>query len=86
MSGEFDSTKPEQRAQIFVKLSFRELYDSKLSGLHLVDNMLIIHWIKIAQRQKGRLWVHETPTLEVIFITLTENSSAVTNYYHGPQK
>ena len=49
MSGEFDfrkdsqSTKSEQRPQIFVKLSFRELRDSKLSGLHAFDNMAIIH-------------------------------------------
>ena len=49
MSGEFDSrkdlqsTKLERRDQIFVKLSFRELYDSKLSGLHAFDNMAIIH-------------------------------------------
>ena len=49
MSGEFDSrkdsqsTKFEQRPQIFVKLSFRELCDSKLSGLHASDNMAIIH-------------------------------------------
>ena len=49
MSGEFDSkedfqsTKFEQRPQIFVKLSFRELCDSKLSGLHAFDNMAIIH-------------------------------------------
>ena len=49
MSGEFDSrkdsqsTKSEQRPQIFVKLSFRELWDSKLSGLHPFDNMPIIH-------------------------------------------
>ena len=49
MSGEFDSrkdsqsTKFEQRSQIFVKLSFRELCDSKLSGLHTFDNMAIIH-------------------------------------------
>ena len=49
MSGEFDSrkdsqsTKFEQRPQIFVKLSFRELWDSKLSGLHPFDNMTIIH-------------------------------------------
>ena len=49
MSGEFDSrkdsqsTKFEQRPQIFVKLSFRELRDSKLSGLHAFDNMVIIH-------------------------------------------
>ena len=31
------------RLQIFVKLSFRELYNSKLSGLHPFDNMAIIH-------------------------------------------
>ena len=49
MSGEFDSrkdsqsTKFEQRPQIFIKLSFRELCDSKLSGLHAFDNMAIIH-------------------------------------------
>ena len=49
MSGEFDSrkdsqsTKFEQRPQIFVKLSFRELCDSKLSGLHAFDNITIIH-------------------------------------------
>ena len=49
MSGEFDSrkdlqsTKFEQRPQIFVKLSVREFFDSKLSGLHAFDNMTIIH-------------------------------------------
>ena len=49
MSDKFDSrkdshsTKFEQRPQIFVKLSFRELCDSKLSGLHPFDNMVIIH-------------------------------------------
>ena len=49
MSGEFDrrkdlqSTKFEWRPQIFVKLSFRELSNSKLSGLHAFDNMAIIH-------------------------------------------
>ena len=31
-------TKFEQRSQIFVKLSFRELCDSKLSSLHAFDN------------------------------------------------
>ena len=47
MSGEFDSrkdsqsTKFERRPQIFVKLSFRELCDSKLSGLHASDNIAI---------------------------------------------
>ena len=49
MPGEFDSrkdsqsTKFEQRPQIFIKLSFRELCNSKLSGLHAFDNMVIIH-------------------------------------------
>ena len=35
--------------------------------------------LKRGQNQKGRLWVHETPILEVTFVTLTENSSVVTN-------
>ena len=49
MSGEFDSRKDsvsikfEQRPQIFVKVSFRELCDSKLSGLYPFENMAIIH-------------------------------------------
>ena len=49
MPREFDSrkdsqsTKFERKPQIFVKLSFRELCDSKLSGLHAFDNMAIIH-------------------------------------------
>ena len=52
MSGEFDSskdshlTKLDQRPQIFVKLSFRELCGSKSSGLHPFDSMAIIHEIK----------------------------------------
>ena len=49
MSGEFDSrkdsqsTKVERTPQIFLKLSFKEFCDSKLSGLHPFDNMAIIH-------------------------------------------
>ena len=49
MSGEFDSrkdshsTKFERKPHLFEKLSFRDLCDSKLSGLHLFDNMAIIH-------------------------------------------
>ena len=48
MSGEFDSrkdshsTKFEGRSLTFVKLNFRELCDSKLTGLHPLDNMAII--------------------------------------------
>ena len=37
----FTSNKIEQRPQIFVKLSFRELSDSKVSGLCPFDNMAI---------------------------------------------
>ena len=49
MSEEFDLRKDsqsknfKQRLQILVKLSFRELCNSKLSGLHPFDNMTIIH-------------------------------------------
>ena len=52
MSGEFDSrkdsysTKLQRRPQIFIKLSFRELCGSKLSGLHPFDGMVIIHCVK----------------------------------------
>ena len=49
MPGEFDSRKDsqsakfERRSRIFVNLSFRELCDSKLSGLHAFDNMAVIY-------------------------------------------
>ena len=49
MSREFDSrkdsqsTKFEGRPGIFIKLSFRELCDSKVSGLYAFDNMAVIH-------------------------------------------
>ena len=52
MPGEFDSrkdshsTKFEQKPQIFARLSFRKLYDSKLSGFQCFDNMAINHCIK----------------------------------------
>ena len=36
-----------------MKLSIRELCDSKLSGLHHSDNMATIE-LKIDQKQKGR--------------------------------
>ena len=35
------STKFEQKPQIYIKLSFRELRNSNLSGLHSFDNMTI---------------------------------------------
>ena len=40
------STKLERRPQLFVKLSFRELCGSKLSGLHPFDKMAITHSVK----------------------------------------
>ena len=52
MSGESDSrknshsTKFEWRPRKFKKLSFRELYNSKLSSLHPFDNMATDHWVK----------------------------------------
>ena len=57
MSGEFDlrkdsySTKFEERPQIFIRLGFREFYDSKLSGLHPFDNYGQISW-KYTHHQK----------------------------------
>ena len=35
--------------------------------------------LKICHKQKGSLWVYATPILDVILVTLTENSSALTN-------
>ena len=51
MSREFDLRRKsqlrkfDQRPQIFVKLNFRELCKSKLSGLHAFHNMAIIIWV-----------------------------------------
>ena len=90
MSGESDSrkdshsTESKERPQILIKLHFRELCDSKLTGLHTFDNWPFYD-LKISQKDKGRLWVHETPILELIFVTLTENSSVVTNNTQEPQ-
>ena len=39
----------------------------------------MIHNLKISQKQKGRLSVHETAILKVIFETQTENTSVITN-------
>ena len=48
MSREFDSrkdshsTKFKQQPLIFVQLSFRELWDLKLPGLHPFDDLVVI--------------------------------------------
>ena len=80
ISREFDwrkdahATELKQRPQIFRKLSFIELCDSKLSGLHPFEKMAINHWVKIGRKQKNRI------------VMLTENSSIITNDTQGPQK
>ena len=83
MSWEFDSrkdshtTKFNWRPEIFIKLSFRELCDSKLSGLHLLYNMVIIHWVKKTSKTECRLRVIKKPILDIIFVTLTGNWSVM---------
>ena len=56
--------------------------DSKLSGLHTFESTTI----SLVKKPKNRLWVHETLISEVIFTTLTENSSAITIDSLGPSK
>ena len=53
--------------------------DSNLLGVYPFVNMAIFTELKIGQKQKGRLWVYEKPILELIFLTITENSSVITN-------
>ena len=60
MPGEFDSrrdshsAKFRQRPQIFVKLSFRELCDSKLFGLHPFDNMATALLVNIGHHEQKK--------------------------------
>ena len=61
MSGEFDSRKDshpvklEQRLGIWVKLSFRELNDPKVSELRSFDNMDILLSHKRDRNREGML-------------------------------
>ena len=80
------STNLEQRPWILVKLSSIVLCDSKLSGLHPFNNMVIIHQLKIGKKQKSKLCVHDKPIPEVILFTLTESSSIITNDTQGSWK
>ena len=41
---------------------------------------------KRAKNRKGGLWVYETLILEIIFVTLSEDSSVVENYTQGPHE
>ena len=62
MSGKFDShlTKRELRPQILVKLSYRELCNSKLSGLRPFYNMTI-KLKKVKNRKLGCEFIrHQT--------------------------
>ena len=74
ISGTFDSRKDshptqlERRPYILVKLSFRELWDSKLPGLPSFHNTTKSMSQKRGKNQIGMLWVHETLILEVIFV------------------
>ena len=62
-----------------VKPSFRELRDLGLCGLHTFENMTISLSQKRGKNQRRTLRVHETPMLELTFVTLTENLSVLTN-------
>ena len=64
----------------------RELCDSKLSSLCAFDNMAIALSQKSGKNQKGCLWVQETPILEIIFVTLSEDSPVTANYTQGPRE
>ena len=77
------STNLEQRPWILVKLSFIVLSDSKLSGLHPFNNMVIIHQLKIGKKQKSKLCVHDKPIREVILFTLTESSCIINKWHLG---
>ena len=46
------SIKLKERLEILVKLIFRELCDSKLSGLHLFHNLAMIHLVKNSSKNR----------------------------------
>ena len=48
-------SKIQRKASNIRKAKLRDLCDSKLSGLHPFDNMIIIHYLKRGQQEKGRL-------------------------------
>ena len=55
MSGEIDSEKihNQQNPQIFIKLSCRELCDSKLTGLYTFDKMVIMSSLSVECKHIG---------------------------------
>ena len=91
ISGEFDSrkdshsTKLEQRLLIFMKQVLENcVIESYLVYIILIISPLFFE-LKIGQNWKGRMQIHETPVLEVIFKTLTENSSVITRCQVTPR-
>ena len=46
IQGKIHIQQNSKEGRLFIKLGFRESCDSKRSGLHLFDNMTIIHWVK----------------------------------------
>ena len=77
------SIKLEQRTQIFVKLSFRELCGSKLPGLHPFDNLVIIQWVKNRLKMERQAMSSWDTNPWSNFVTLTENSYAIKNDTQG---
>ena len=70
-----------------LKLCFNELRDSKLSGLRTFDEFYTILMSQNrGKNQKGRLRIHETLFLEVVFLTLSESSSVVTHDTNRPRE
>ena len=83
MKERFTFKKVGTKASNIHKATFsRDVIQSYL----VFDNMAIIHRVKYRLKLKGRLRVHETPVLEVVFVTLIENSSVITDDTQGPRK
>ena len=50
------------------------------------DNITISLSLRITSKLKGSLWVDDTPILEVIFVTSTENLTIATSDTQGPRE
>ena len=47
--------------------------------------MTTIDWVKNRSNTERQACVHEAPIFEIIFVTLTENSSVIANDTQGPR-
>ena len=75
---------------MFVKLSFRELCDSKLPGLQAFDNMVIIHKFKVVKNQQ-KIVNHNFPydqqnCIEIFEWALNITEWAYTRWNYGINK